>query len=133
MNMTTASGHIHAHRPRLYLQYQHKETSVPAIRTVQAEEDSDVIMDELDEHSAGGSTELDEDEEEVDQLDSTEDEAEVRAKGQRGQSANTTGGTKPPRIRSRKHEKEKALERSLSGQPPIPISRIENMLEIDGK
>lgn len=120
-------------RPRLHLQYQHKEGSVPAIRTVQADEDSDVIMDELDGRSAGGSSEEDEEEEEVDQLDSTEDEAEVQVQAKAGQSASAGGAGKQSRTRTRKHEREKALERSLAGHPPIPISRIENMLELDGE
>lgn len=130
--MTTYSGFT---RPRILFNYPHKESSVPAIRTVQADEDSDVVMDDLGERSvAGSSEEEEEEEEEIDQLDSTEDEAAGTAQAHAGQSASAAGASKPPRPpRSRKQQMEKALERSLAGHPPIPISRIENILDADGE
>ncbi|KAI0086540.1 hypothetical protein BDY19DRAFT_349582 [Irpex rosettiformis] len=104
--MSTASSTANAQRPRILLQFnQHKEGSVPTIRTVQ---DGPTSEEEYEED--------DEEEDEVDQLVSTEDEATGQAKVPMSASA---AGASKPRVRSQK----------VSVQPPIPLSRLEGLLD----
>lgn len=100
---------------------------MPAIRTVQGDLESDVIMDELHAsfaHSDRPSSEEEEDDEEVDQLLSTEDESMAPV----GTSASVAGASKP-KARPQKTAKEKSGERSAAGQPPVPIARLHSILE----
>ncbi len=124
-----ASTTANTQRPRILLQFnQHKEGSVPAIRTVQGDLESDVVMGEVHERDNaenvdGPTTEEefedeDEEDDEVDQLVSSEDESQVKAGMSAGMSASAATASKP---------RTRAPRNSL--QPPIPLGRLEGMLD----
>lgn len=128
--MSSASGIASAHRPRIVLQFQQKEGSVPAIRTVQGDIESDVVMDELHDslgRSDGFTTEdevgeegedEDEDDEEIDQLLSSGEETQPAP----GVSASAASASK---ARTR-------MPRARSGHPPIPLARLQTIIDGEG-
>lgn len=101
---------------------------MPAIRTVQGDLESDVVMGEVHERDNvenvdGPTTEEefedeDEEDDEVDQLVSSEDESQVKAGMSAGMSASAATASKP---------RTRAPRNSL--QPPIPLGRLEGMLD----